>query len=66
MKDCDEGGDIYECSIWVAAEGVTSGKIYLTKDQYKAIKYASDFNNWRDVDSEGWNGSFGISCKYFD
>lgn len=52
----------YKCTVLLSAEDDCEGEIYLTKEQYEAVKYASDIRNWVNVSGGGWCGDFSIWC----
>lgn len=43
-----------------AAAGNTTGYVLLTKNEAYIVAYATDCNNWKNVDDEVWCGCFSI------
>ena len=56
----------YECKVGLYAEGDTTGIIYLTEDEYKLIRHATNPENWEHVNVGGYCGSFRITCEELD
>ena len=53
----------YKCEVALAAEDDIAGYVYLTKEQYEAVKYATDISNWEVFERTGdWHGWFNIYC----
>jgi hypothetical protein len=42
------------------AEGTTCGYVDLTKAEAKIVAYATNQDNWKNVQYESWSGSFWI------
>lgn len=53
----------YKCDLGLSAEGVATGYMYLTEEEYNIVKKVSDTANWECFYDEGWSGSFGMYCK---
>lgn len=50
----------YRYHVCQSAEGCTTGTILLTKAQAAAVEFATDLNNWDNLDVESYSGGFGI------
>lgn len=53
----------YRCEVALSAEQESTGIVYLTADEYWAVKYATNTANWKEASLAGWSGSFGIYCE---
>lgn len=56
----------YECKVGLYAEWDTTGIIYLTEDEYKLIRHATNPENWEHVNVGEYCGSFCITCEELD
>ena len=52
----------YKCYLMQSAEETTEGVMYLTADEFIAVKKATDITNWQNVSEGVWSGSFNIFC----
>lgn len=50
----------YRYHVCQSAEGCTTGTILLTKAQAAAVEFATDTNNWDNLDVESYSGDFSI------
>lgn len=50
----------YRYHVCQSAEGCTTGTILLTKAQAAAVEFATDTNNWDNLDVESYSGGFSI------
>ena len=53
----------YLCDLMYSAEGDCTGYMYLTKQEYEAVKKVVDTCNWNNVEDEGYAGRLFIYCK---
>lgn len=53
----------YKCHLTLSAEGVTTGTMMLTKEEYEIVKRVTDPSKWDDLEWESWCGSFSISME---
>ena len=53
----------YRCEVALSAEEESTGVVYLTADEYWAVKYASNTENWKERSLSTWSGSFNIYCE---
>ena len=56
----------YECNVGLYAEQDMTGVIYLTENEYKLVRHATNPENWEHVDGGGYCGSFCITCEELD
>lgn len=47
--------------VWLIAERMTTGFVYLTEEEYKLVEYVTDPSNWDELEEESYSGSFVIS-----
>lgn len=52
----------YKCYLMQSAEETTEGVMYLTADEFIAVKKATNTENWNDLDEATWTGVFNIFC----
>lgn len=57
------GSKKYRCEVALSAEQESTGIVYLTADEYWAVKYATNTANWKEASLAGWSGSFNIYCE---
>ena len=50
----------YWYSVGLSAEGDSTGYVYLTKEEAKIVKYATNESNWKNAEIESWSGCFSI------
>lgn len=50
----------YRYHVCQRAEGCTTGTVLLTKAQADAVDFATNTNNWDNLDEESYSGSFNI------
>lgn len=50
-------------NVSLTAEGVSTGWIQLTRNEAKAVAYATSMSNWKNVYSEAWCGGFSINLN---
>lgn len=50
----------YRYHVCQSAEGCTTGTVLLTKAQAAAVEFATDTNNWDNLDVESYSGGFSI------
>ena len=62
IADTNYNSQKYECHLEYQAEGVTSGTMMLTKDEYELVKRVIDTDNWDNFKAEEWSGSLDIWC----
>lgn len=53
----------YRCEVALSAEEESTGIVYLTADEYRAVKYATNTVNWKEADLAGRSGLFNIYCE---
>ena len=58
----DKKAKKYKCYLYQSAEETTEGVMYLTADEFIAVKKATDITNWHNVSEGVWSGSFNIFC----
>lgn len=46
----------------LSAEEESTGVVYLTADEYWAVKYATNTENWKERSLSTWSGAFNIYC----
>jgi len=51
-------------AVGLSAEGDSSGYVQLTESEAIAVRYATDENNWKKLESEPWNGNFFIDTEH--
>lgn len=59
-KDINKEDKKYRYHVCQSAEGCTTGTILLTKAQAAAVEFATNTNNWDNIDVESYSGGFGI------
>lgn len=59
-KNTTEQEKKYRYHVCQSAEGCTTGTILLTKAQAAAVEFATDTNNWDNLDVESYSGGFSI------
>lgn len=62
-KDRNNEEKKYRYHVCQSAEGCTTGTILLTKAQAAAVEFATNPNNWDNLDVESYSGGF---CIYID
>ena len=50
----------YRYRVCQSAEGCTTGTVLLTKAQAEAVEFATNTNNWDNLDVESYSGDFSI------
>lgn len=50
----------YRYHVCQSAEGCTTGTVLLTKAQADAVEFATNINNWDNLDEESYSGGFSI------
>lgn len=53
----------YRCEVALSAEEESTGVVYLTADEYWAVKYATNTENWKERNLSTWSGAFNIYCE---
>ena len=53
----------YKCEVALSAEEESTGVVYLTADEYWAVKYATNTENWKERNLSAWSGLFNIYCE---
>ena len=46
--------------VWKYAEGCTDGYVLLTKKEAKIVSFATNCDNWKNVNDNPWSGCFSI------
>lgn len=59
-KDRNNEEKKYRYHVCQSAEGCTTGTILLTKAQAAAVEFATNTNNWDNLDVESYSGGFSI------
>lgn len=59
-KDRNNEKKKYRYRVYQSAEGSTTGTVLLTKAQAEAVSFATDPNNWDNLQVESYSGGFGI------
>lgn len=59
-KDQNNEEKKYRYHVYQSAEGDTTGTVLLTKAQAEAVYFATDTNNWDNLNVESYSGDFGI------
>lgn len=59
-KDRNKEEKKYRYHVGQSAEGCTTGTILLTKAQAAAVEFATNTNNWDNLDVESYSGDFSI------
>lgn len=59
-KDGNKEEKKYRYHVCQSAEGCTTGTVLLTKAQAEAVEFATDTNNWDNLDVESDSGGFSI------
>lgn len=53
----------YRCEVALSANEESTGVVYLTADEYWAVKYATNTENWKERSLSTWSGAFNIYCE---
>lgn len=59
-KDRNKEEKKYRYHVCQSAEGCTTGTVLLTKAQADAVDFATNTNNWDNLDEESYSGGFSI------
>ena len=59
-KDRNKEEKKYRYRVCQSAEGWTTGTVLLTKAQAEAVEFATNTNNWDNLDVESYSGDFSI------
>lgn len=59
-KDRNKEEKKYRYHVCQSAEGYTTGSVLLTKAQADAVDFATNTNNWDNLDEESYSGGFSI------
>lgn len=59
-KDRNNEEKKYRYHVCQSAEGCTTGTVLLTKAQAEAVEFATNTNNWDNLDVESYSGDFSI------
>lgn len=62
-EPADMKGGRYKCDLVYSSDGECTGYMYLTEQEYEAVKKVVNTCNWHNVEDEGYAGRLSIYCK---
>lgn len=54
---------LYDVKLTYSAEGMTTGLVRITKEQYEFLKWVADPNNWKNLEKEPYSGDLCVYCE---
>lgn len=62
-KEDMEDNNLYDVELTYSADGITTGRVYITKEQYEFLKWVADPNNWKNLEKEPYSGDLCVYCE---
>lgn len=59
MKD----NKLYEVELTYGAEGMATGYVNITRQEYEFLKWVTNTNNWKDLLKEPYCGYLDVYCE---
>lgn len=56
------GSKKYRCEVAISGVEESTGIVYLTSNEYRAVKYATNTSNWKEAHISGCSVFFNIYC----
>lgn len=53
---------LYDVELTYSADGMTTGHVHITKEQYEFLKWVADPNNWKNLEKEPYSGDLLAYC----
>lgn len=54
---------LYDVELIYSAEGITTGNVRITKEQYEFLKWVADPNNWKNLEKNPYSGDLCVYCE---
>ena len=53
----------YDVELAYSAEGITTGWVRLTEQEYEFLKWVTNPSNWEKLEAEPYSGDLSVYCK---